>query len=93
MAQGMYFSDAQSIGTGRPLSFTLKFVLDPSSISTISTNIHLYRLNRGSWQRKLARIGSRQRAFQQAIDEPCKLPLSFPTVGNIAFLASEIELV
>jgi len=31
---------------------------------------------------QLALIGSRQRAFQRAIDEPCTLPLSPPKGGS-----------
>ena len=45
---------------------------------------------------QLALTGSRPRAFQRAIDEPCTLPLSPPKVGtkrDIAVCASKIQLL
>jgi len=41
-------------------------------------------LDRESWRKKvqLTLIGSRPRAFQQAIDEPCKLPVTPPKCGT-----------
>jgi len=43
-----------------------------------------------------ALIGSRQRAFQRAIDEPCTLPLGPPEDGtkrDFAVFASKIQLL
>jgi len=45
---------------------------------------------------QLALIGSRPRAFQRAIDEPCTLPLSPPKVGtkrDFAVFAIKIQLL
>ena len=45
---------------------------------------------------QLALIGSRPRAFQRAIDEPCTLPLNPPKGGtkrDIAVCASKIQLL
>ena len=45
---------------------------------------------------QLAPIGSRPRAFQRVIDEPCTLPLSPPKGGkkrNIAVCDSKIQLL
>ena len=45
---------------------------------------------------QLALIGSRPRAFQRAIDEPCTLPLSPPKVGtkrDYAVFAIKIQLL
>jgi len=51
---------------------------------------------RASENVQLAPIRSRPRAFQQAIDEPCTLPLSSPKGGtkrNFAVVASKIQLL
>jgi len=57
--------------------------------------ISAHSLNRESWRKKvqLALIGIRPRAFQRAIDEPCKLPLSPQSVAqnSIAVIASKIQ--
>jgi len=45
---------------------------------------------------QLALIGSRPRAFQRAIDEPCTLPLTPPTGGskrNIAIFKSKFQVL
>jgi len=51
---------------------------------------------RASEKVQLALIGSRSRAFQRAIDEPCTLPLNLPKGGtkrNFAIFSSKFQLL
>ena len=63
--------------------FPLKFAFKVTPLSNIRPiSAHSASTVIASEKVQLALIGSRQRAFQRAIDEPCTLPLSPPTGGT-----------
>ena len=87
------------VGGGRPFLPAICVQSDPPPLK--QRNFDQYRLIAPQpWylakKVQLALIGSRPRAFQRAIDEPCTLPLSPPKGGtktDIAVCASKIQLL
>ena len=85
IAQGLYSSGAKNRWWGRPFSPEICVQSDPPPLK--QRNFDQYRLIAPQpWylakKVRLALIGSRPRAFQRAIDEPCTLPLSPPKGGT-----------
>ena len=85
IAQGLYFSGAKNHWWGTPLSPWNLRSKWPTPLK--QRNFDQYRLIAPQpWylakKVQLALIGSRPRAFQRAIDEPCTLPLSPPKGGT-----------
>jgi len=93
IAQGIYFSDAKirwwrNLRSKWPPPFqTAQFrPIFAHSASTV----------RDGKKVQLALIGSRPRAFQRAIDEPCTLPLTSPKGGtkrDFAIFSSKFQLL
>ena len=99
IAQGLYFSGAKNRWWGTPLSPWNLRSKWPNPLK--QRNFDQYRLIAPQpWylakKVQLALIGSRPRAFQRAIDEPCTLPLSPQRVAqkrDIAVCASKIQVL